>query len=135
VHHLRSALRDLARRSLLPVGVAALLIAGLLGMHAIGSMPGMHSASGAPAITASAPASAAPVQSDSAQGCPGCATDHAGAMVMCGMVLLAAVGLASASTPGILNLLAPALLRRTRRVLRSLGEPRPSLFSLSISRT
>lgn len=135
---LRHALRRLARRSVLPFGVAALLIAGLLGMHAGSGMPGMSSAPGT-AVAVEAPmheSAPAPVPAPGCHGCSGTSGgDEAGVMVACGMVLLSAIGLGAASSPGILRLVAPALLHRARRALRSLGEPRPSLWGLSISRT
>jgi hypothetical protein len=139
---LRNALRDFARRSVVPFGLAALVIAGLLGMHAASGMPGMSSvtlvASGSTAAADASSHDSAPA-SASAHGCHGCSGtsggDEAGAMAVCGMVLLSAIGLGVASGPGILPLVAPALLHRAGRTLRSLGEPRPSLWALSISRT
>ncbi|WP_396290632.1 DUF6153 family protein [Curtobacterium sp. KT1] len=143
---------------LLSVGIALLVIAGLLGMHALSvghATPGVghnqtaahatHSASAhhnavaesASHHDASTPVVLARTGICSGDGCGGAAHDHAMQLMMCVLALLSvALVLLVPRLLGPWFLPLPSISTQLGVLLRSLPQPRPpSLHVLSISRT
>ncbi len=137
--------RHLARWSLLPFVIAALVITGLLGMHALSApltTAAADSAVAAEGHAAHTGSDTAAVELDAStvsvpghdHGCPGDDTG-AGKTIVCGMLLPAGTALAAAADPDAPTLTSSAPPVVPGLAVRGIGEPRPSLWELSISRT
>lgn len=136
------------QRALLSTAVALLVIAGLVGMHAVGPAPtpaaapqaaaASHVAHGpAPAAghpAAQAAASAPPSAPHASHDCPACVDDAAGHMSGCSMAPPSPVTVVAAP-PALSEPERPLVRERAVVAVRTTGADPPSLTKLSISRT
>ncbi|GAA3919864.1 DUF6153 family protein [Microbacterium invictum] len=119
----------------LPALLAALLITGLLGMHALSSTHGEAAIGSVTIADHGQVASSSDVEPDGS--CSTCEADggHDALLMACVLALLGTLLLAAVSNPGLLRPRGPTVVALSVRPTSSRRPKRPSLIELSISRT